>query len=106
MKFPLKKFLSVLMIGTVLSFLVTFSASAQTAVNDDNVFFENYTYWNDISGGNTKTPVYMQPIYRASNIYGIAEIVGSEIKNISDIYSDARRRYLCFGFGRIGNIYS
>lgn len=89
MKFPFKKFLSVLMIGTVLSFLVTFSASAQTAVNDDNVFFENYTYWNDISGGNTKTPVYMQPIYRASNIYGIAEIVGSEIKNISDIYSDA-----------------
>ena len=103
MKFPLKKFLSVLMIGTVLSFLVTFSASAQTAVNDDNVFFENYTYWNDISGGNTKTPVYMQPIYRASNIYGIAESVGSE--NFGYIFG-CRRRYLCFGFGRIGNIYS
>ena len=88
MKIPVKKFLSALIIGTVLTVSAMFTASAQTAVNDDNTFFENYTYWNDISGVNSKDAVYMKQIYRAAKIYSISDISGSEMKSVTDIYSD------------------
>lgn len=88
MRFPIKKFLlSISLIAAILA-SVSLSASAQTAVNSDDAYFESYTYWNDITGNNTKTSVYMQPLYRASQIFNISDIVGADIEMLADIYSD------------------
>ena len=88
MKFPIKKFWFAFVLITALIVSVPSSVSAQTAVNDDDAFFESYTYWNDITGDNSKTAVYMQPIYRASSVLSVGNLVGEEIKSLSDIYSD------------------
>lgn len=88
MKFPIKKFCLIFILIAVLMMSCSLTIGAQTAVNDDDAFFESYTYWNDIIGGNSKTAVYMQPIYRASNVLSVSNIVGEEINTLSDIYSD------------------
>ena len=87
MKFPIKKFCLIFILIAVLMMSCSLTIGAQTAVNDDDAFFESYTYWNDIIGGNSKTAVYMQPIYRASNVLSVSNIVGEEINTLSDIYS-------------------
>ena len=88
MKFPIKKFCLIFILITLLLMSCSLTIGAQTAVNDDDAFFESYTYWNDITGVNSKTAVYMQPIYRASNVLSVSNIVGEEINTLSDIYSD------------------
>ena len=54
MKFPIKKFCLIFILIAVLMMSCSLTIGAQTAVNDDDAFFESYTYWNDIIGGNSK----------------------------------------------------
>lgn len=88
MRFPIKKFFISLSLIAALAVSVSLPAGAQTAVNSDDAYFESYTYWNDITGKNSKTSVYMQPLYRASRVLSVAGITGDEIGILSDIYSD------------------
>lgn len=88
MKFPIKKFILCIGLIAVILSSVSISASAQTAVNSEYSYFESYTYWNDITGENSKTSVYMKPLYRAAQVYNVSGVVGDEIQMLSDIFSD------------------
>jgi len=75
-------------VSIILLLIMVFPASAVTYDNSDAPAFDSFTYWNGITGDNSKTSVYSKPLYQISKIMDINQIIKSEAQIVTDVFCD------------------
>ncbi len=86
MKFQFKKLKRILCLAISLMLLLTLCVSAETSANYDEVPFENYTYWNDLTASNSKKAVSMQPLYQASKVIEAKDLSTETLAALNDVF--------------------
>lgn len=87
MRFVLKKSVAVLSLMVCFLTILPNFASADSNVNYDNLPYQSYTYWNDLSRDGSKTAVAIKSLYEPTRVVENSEITELELKAINDVFS-------------------
>ncbi len=69
-------------------------AASAVSSNNDEIGYESYTYWYDVSSKGARKPVYSKPLFDVNQVVGEAELDCANNSKIVDVHSEGGFTYI------------
>ena len=84
-------------IAFILVLMVLMSAFPVLASSSDEIPYESYTYWENMSSVNSRKPVYTKALYQVSDILSAKDMNVEFFTELTDVFVDENTIYLLDG---------
>ena len=82
----IKKIIATMALVIMASSCITSVVSAESVSISDNVPYESYTYWTELSGGLSRKVVSMKPLYEVDRVIHSSDMSSVNLADMEDIY--------------------